>query len=596
MDGSRKICIITSDFRGDYNDDYVIGCEKEANYLGYHTDVFSMPQLSEHYSNDEEAVYSLINYANYSGVIYVARNFSRHKYIRNIIEEDLLSKCRVPVVTIGRWKHSESIESDSSEDFELLTTHLIREHNCQTIYFLGGEENDNFGMRHIGFKRAFEKCGLSFNKESFLYGGYWIDCAEKLAKRIAYGQILIPDAIMCYNDTIAYALIKNLYFYGIRVPEDLIVTGFDGGLPAYNPIIPITTVSADYEYWGREAVTRLYKKMTGNSAPAIKPKKIGITHGLSCGCAVSRPTDIRLRFELLDKQANEAMEFRNSFFEEDAYSVKNKAELTALLKLNLYLIPDCKSMSVNLINDASGNAECIYMVQAIEGAKSVFFPATQIYPRDYAFDDIHNTHILPLMFKSKFRGFMTVGYDDALVYNRQVKQYARILSNALEILELRTAKGSSHTVPQEKSPEGTHLYGDSQDNGAETDLPKLNPEILMVNRNSITYKIKTDNVLYCEAFDRKVSVVTKNGTYETKTKLFEIEELLKGKGFVRISRSVLVNLSKVTSFKSDINSTVSAYLITNQELHVSRKYVADFKNRLKYGSEDHQLTRFSGLV
>lgn len=579
MNENNKICIITSDFRGDYNDDYVIGCEKEANYLGYHTDIFSMPQLSEHYSNDEEHVYSLINYSNYKGVIYVARNFSRHKHIRNLIEEELLNSCKVPVVTIGRWKHSESIESNSSEDFELLTTHLIKEHNCQTIYFLGGDENDNYGMRHIGFRKAFEKCGLRFNEESLLFGGYWIDCAEKLAKRIAYGQVLIPDAIMCYNDTIAYALIKNLYFYGLRVPEDIIVTGFDGGLPAYNTIVPITTVSADYEYWGREAVSRLYHKMTGTNAPAIKPKKIEITHGVSCGCGVKKPTDIRLRFELQDKTANEAMEFRNSFFEEDAYSVKNKAELTALIKHDLYLIPDCKSMSVNLINDNSGKAECIYMAQAIESGKSVFFPASQIYPKDYAFDIIHNTHIIPLMFKSKFRGFMTVGYDDSLVYGQQVKQYAKILSNALEILELRSAKASA--APVETFRENTSFYEETPDFPDNSTTGDLNPDILMVTRNGITYKIKSDNVLYCEAFDRKVSVVTKNVTYETKMKLFEIEELLRNKRFVRISRSILVNMNKVTSFKPDINCTLSAFLNTRQELHVSRKYVADFKDKLK---------------
>lgn len=580
MNKIKKICIITSDFRGDYNDDYIVGCEKEANYLGYHTEIFSMPQLSERYSNDEESVYSLINYDNYDGIIYVARNFSRHRNLRNLIEEDLIKKCKVPIVTLGNWKKSESIESDAADAFEMLTTHLIKDHGCQMIYFLGGEANDNLGKRHSGFRNAFEHCGLDFNKESLLYGGYWVDCAEKLAKRIAYGQILKPDAVMCYNDTIAYALIKNLYFYGIRVPEDLIVTGFDGGLPAFNPIIPITTVSADHEYWGRKAVAILYNKMTGLSAPGVKQRATEITCGLSCGCGVKKPTDIRMRFELQDKAANEAMEFRNSFFEEEAYSVNSCAELTALLKKNLYLIPDCKSASVNRIKDESGNAECIYMAQAIESAKYVTFPASQIYPKDYTFDDVHNTHVIPLMFRSKFHGFFTVGYDEALVYGQQIKQFAKIVSNALEILELRSSINASVSAASASGvpvAEREDLFDD--DIASNSQNP--NPEILMVTKNDITYKIKSENVLYFEALDRKVSVVTKNGNYITKMKLFEIEELLQSKRFVRISRSILVNISKVTGFQPDINSTVLAYLVTNQKLHVSRKYVADFKDKLQ---------------
>lgn len=579
MNSNKKICIITSDFRGDYNDDYVVGCEKEANYLGYQTDVFSMPQLSEHYSNDEECVYSLINYNNYAGVIYVARNFSRHRDIRNLLEEDLLAHCQVPIVTLGYWKHSESVESDSTDAFEMLTTHLIKDHNCQMIYFLGGDESESLKSRHIGFQRAFEHCGLNFNKESFLFGGFWVDCAEKLAKKIAYGQILKPDAVMCYNDTIAYALIKNLYFYGIRVPEDIIVTGFDGGLPAYNPIIPITTVSADHEYWGRKAVAILYGKMCGSEALSVKPRPLEITCGMSCGCGVKKPTDIRMRFELQDKAANEAMEFRNSFFEENAYSVNNMTELTALLKQTLYLIPDCKSMSVNVIHDNSGIAECIYLTQSIEGAKTAFFPASQIYPKDYAFNNIHNTHIIPLMFRSKFHGFFTVGYDDALVYGQQIKQYAKIVSNALEILELRTAMHSSASM-QNLSKKALPQEEDSNKEEL-PDSTNLNPEVLLVTRNDITYKIKSDTVLYCEALDRKVCVVTQKNTYVTKMKLFEMEELLKSRHFVRISRSVLVNISKVTGFQADTNSTVLAHLITNQKLHVSRKYVADFKDKLQ---------------
>lgn len=577
MSESEKICIITSDFRGDYNDDYIIGCEKESNYLGYHTEVFSMPQLSEHYSNDEERIYKLINYDNYKGVIYVARSFSRHKGIRNIIEEDLINYCKVPIVTLGSWKHTLSVESDTSEAFEALTTHLIKDHNCQMIYFLGGEASENLSKRYNGFQKAFEHCGLPFNKESFLYGGYWVDCAEKLAKRIAYGQILKPDAVMCYNDTIAYALIQNLYFYGLRVPEDIIVTGFDGAPEAFNSILPITTVSVDHEYWGRLAVTKLYHLMTGSTAPCAKPGMTDITCGVSCGCGVKKPTDIRMRFELADKQANEAMEFRNSMFEEEAYSVNSLAELSALLKRTFYLIPDSKSMSVNLMKEGSDKAECIYMTQAIENMKPVVFPANQIYPKDYTFDYIHNTHVIPLMFKSKFHGFFTVGYDDALVYNQQIKQYAKIVSNALEIFELRS---SIQAAASASAPDTLSRSEETEDSEGTSNPTGQNPEILMVSKDDITYKIKSDNVLYCEALDRNVSVVTKSGSYVTKMKLFEMEELLKNKRFVRISRSILVNMNKVTSFKPDLNSTVVAYLVTGQTLHVSRKYVADFKDQL----------------
>ena len=81
--------------------------------------------------------------------------------------------------------------------------------------------------------------------DNMIYGGFWSDCAEKLAEDIAYGNVEKPDAVICYSDIIAFFLIKALFRYGIRVPDDIIVTGFSASTTAQNGIISITTCSFD---------------------------------------------------------------------------------------------------------------------------------------------------------------------------------------------------------------------------------------------------------------------------------------------------------------------------------------------------------------
>ena len=70
-----QIAVIFSDFKNDYNDGYVLGIQKQANLYGYKTFTFSMPQTSELYTNDEEWVFSLIDFEQYDGIVFVEHSF-----------------------------------------------------------------------------------------------------------------------------------------------------------------------------------------------------------------------------------------------------------------------------------------------------------------------------------------------------------------------------------------------------------------------------------------------------------------------------------------------------------------------------------------
>lgn len=101
MSSHRSIAVIFSDIREDYNDAFLTGIQSQANACGYRTFTFSMPQTSELYTNNEEWVYSLIDYDRYDGVIFVEHTFSNHKSLIPPIEKSLRENCSCPVVVIG---------------------------------------------------------------------------------------------------------------------------------------------------------------------------------------------------------------------------------------------------------------------------------------------------------------------------------------------------------------------------------------------------------------------------------------------------------------------------------------------------------------
>ncbi len=97
------------------------------------------------------------------------------------------------------------------------------------------------------------------------------------------------------------------------------------------------------------------------------------------------------------------------------------------------------------------------------------------------------------------------------------------------------------------------------------------------------YEIPVGDVYYVEAVDNKVFMYGLKQVYETRHKLYELEEVLREKYFLRVSKSVLLNLMKVKSIKPALNGRFSAILQSEEEIIISRKYVPELKAALKGG-------------
>ena len=74
------------------------------------------------------------------------------------------------------------------------------------------------------------------------------------------------------------------------------------------------------------------------------------------------------------------------------------------------------------------------------------------------------------------------------------------------------------------------------------------------------FEVPLPDVCYIEAVDNKVFLYTAKQVYETKQKLYELEELLKEKFFLRVSKALLRNLMKVHSIKPALNGRFTAVL------------------------------------
>lgn len=105
-------------------------------------------------------------------------------------------------------------------------------------------------------------------------------------------------------------------------------------------------------------------------------------------------------------------------------------------------------------------------------------------------------------------------------------------------------------------------------------------KILVGYSDNVMTVLDESEIVRVYAEDGKVFAATVGASYMLKLRLYEVEEILNGKYFVRISKSEIINLKKVKSFDFSITGTICVKLSGNIVTYVSRRYVSKIKSVL----------------
>lgn len=107
----------------------------------------------------------------------------------------------------------------------------------------------------------------------------------------------------------------------------------------------------------------------------------------------------------------------------------------------------------------------------------------------------------------------------------------------------------------------------------------LNQQMLVM-KDGENYLLDVNRISYIEALERKTFVYTEDAIYESKLKLYEMEERLCQSGFFRVSKSCLVHLKFIKSLKNDVERKLRLTMKNGEQIMVSRQYAEEMKKRL----------------
>ena len=102
---------------------------------------------------------------------------------------------------------------------------------------------------------------------------------------------------------------------------------------------------------------------------------------------------------------------------------------------------------------------------------------------------------------------------------------------------------------------------------------------IVCKKDKEIYQISLKDAYYIESVEEKTFVYLEKEVYESNLKLYELEEQLKNTSYIRVSKSIILNIEKLQSVKPLINGKLEANLKNNEKIFINRHYVPEFKKK-----------------
>lgn len=255
----------------------------------------------------EKQIYSVFDITAFDAVVIMSETFKKVR-IDRIIADRAIS-AGIPVISVNRrLEGCINIDFTYAQTFKMLVKHIVEDHGCRKVNYIGGDRDSKFSReRFESYRSVLEENGIPFEKKRCGYGNFVGNAAVEVLNEFLKDEDL-PEAIICANDTMAMDVCTRLKEVGLRVPEDIKVTGFDGieFEKYHNP--RLTTAAYVWEETTRTIFETLADIWKGEKVQELimVPYKLQIGH--SCGCEnnqVMNPADKILELQDIHSSSSE---------------------------------------------------------------------------------------------------------------------------------------------------------------------------------------------------------------------------------------------------------------------------------------------------
>src|SRR5215216_2543501 len=192
----------------------------------------------------------------------------------------------IPVVTQSvKLDGASMFIANNEEGMRSAVRHLIEEHGYKRIAFIRGIKGQiDAEQRFDAYKDELKAHDLRFDENLVVEGDYSTESGRVAIKTLLDDRSLRFQAVAAANDRMAFGALEALQQRGVRVPDDVAVTGFDDLREAQVTGVPLTTVRQSFYTAGKRALEALLKRINGETIPSVTVTPTQLLTRWSCGC------------------------------------------------------------------------------------------------------------------------------------------------------------------------------------------------------------------------------------------------------------------------------------------------------------------------
>ncbi len=291
-----EIAVIVAGIDEEYQNSIIegiISCAKENNVNISCFAAFGGVISNRKFDLGEYNIYNLINYNKLDGVILLTNTISDPVEKEKIIHRVKASKLPAVVLDDDDDPEFYNIKIDNISAMRGIVSHIIEKHGAEKINYISGPmTNPEAEDRYNAFINEMTEHDLTVDIRRVFFGEFRSVDGRRAVESFLSFDMPKPDAIICANDAMALATIDELSKYGYKVPDDIIVTGFDNTFNARHHYPALTTVDRPLDAAGYKACEVLLKVINGDSVDKTCSLSAEPVFSGSCGCRTDADEDI----------------------------------------------------------------------------------------------------------------------------------------------------------------------------------------------------------------------------------------------------------------------------------------------------------------
>ncbi|MDE7194903.1 MAG: GGDEF domain-containing protein, partial [Oscillospiraceae bacterium] len=344
----------------------------------------------------ESAIYDLLDFETADIIVIFVEKIKNKQVI-----DEIISKAAAhgkPIITVdGIHKGTISTVFDYEAGFRSVVEHVVDIHKTRDLHMMAGIKGNDFSEQRVKvFADVLKSRDIPFDRDTMVsYGDFWAEPAKAATNRLI-AEHRVPKAIVCANDAMALAVTDTLISGGYKIPEDVIVTGFDGIDDIKLSVPKITSCICSFDKIAKK-ISEIIGKCLNNSFVGEDIFRIPATLILSesCGCNKEKPLNAQRELFELSSRFCRYQDEEYSMYElvTQAISCTSIEELSGIISdskfydVDCALTPECFDETVSPLSviereNAYGN-EMIDFFSSDEIRYTSYrpFPRKDIFPR-----------------------------------------------------------------------------------------------------------------------------------------------------------------------------------------------------------------------